>query len=393
MAMPRRRCVVVPLPVSPVERLAASFRQYLHLPDPANLYLLMGAVAANMIEGTPVWVMLVGPPSCGKTELLNSLLGLPRMVEGADIASEAAFLSGTSRRELATDATGGLLRQVGEHGGLILNDFTSILSKSPDKIQTIMAVFREAFSGRWTRHIGAEGGRVLSWTGKLALFGGCTGKIDQHHQVAAELGERWIYWRFAEKDVFAEVMMALSNGRNGWRDDLQAMTRRFFAEVGLCFGKLAPRRDFRDSERVHIFELASLAARCRSGVARDGYTHEIVGAREGELAIRLSTILAQLLIGLDHIGVPETQQWKLLAKVAMDSMPRLRQIAIRTVAARELTVDELKRELACSLSVAKRVVEDLEIHGVFQRATGKCYLTPWANERYRRFIQITPVRA
>lgn len=383
-----RRCIVIPLPVSPVEKLAATFKNYLHLPDPSPLYVLMGAVAANMIEGSPVWLMLIGPPSCGKTELLTSLLSIPYMVEGADISGPAAFLSGTSERDSAADATGGLLRQTGDHGALILNDFTSILSLPGDRLMSIMAVFREAFSGRWTRHIGGEGGRVIRWDGKLGLFAGCTGTIDQRHQVSAELGERWINWRFpAQNDeCFAEVMMALSNGRNGWRMDLQEAVRDFYSKVGLRFGATIPRRDFLDSERVRIYELASLAARCRSGVARDAHNHEIIGARESELAIRLSTVLSQLLIGMDYIGVNSVAQWKLLAKVAMDSMPRLRKMTIESVAASDLTVNDLRTILECSLSVCKRVVEDLEIHGVVYRESGRLHLTPWMAERYHRFL-------
>lgn len=385
--MKQRLALVVSLPVSPIERLAGAFRNHLHLPDPAPLYALMGTVAANMIEGTPVWLMMVGPPSCGKSELLNSLLDMPHMIEGADIAGEAAFLSGSAKREVARDATGGLLRQVGEHGGLVLNDFTSVLSKAPEKISTVMAVFRECFGGRWTRHVGVDGGRALTWTGKLALFAGCTGKIDQHHQISAELGERWVYYRFDERDVFADTMMALSNGRNGWRDDLRAAVNRFFDDLGLQFGTPQTRRAFSNAERVRLYELASLAARCRSGVVRDNYSKEIVDARESELAIRLSTVLAQLLVGLDFIGVQDRTAWRLLAKIAMDSMPRLRKLTVETVARSAPTVEDLRKQLGCSLSVAKRVVEDLEVHEVVLRENTRLYLTPWMRERYSRFCK------
>src|ERR1700741_2407859 len=218
-------CAIIPPPQTPIGPLAVEVRNFLHLPDPSSLYVLYGAVAANMFEGPPCWLMLVGPPSCGKSEILNTLLDIPHMISGADISGEAAFLSGSNRRERASDATGGILRQIGDHGGVVLNDFTSVLSKPTDKFNPIMSVFREAFVGEWTRQIGGEGGRILTWKGRLALFAGVTGRIDQHHQVSAELGERWIYWRYDTEpgsqydDHFAETMMALSSNRvNGWRD-------------------------------------------------------------------------------------------------------------------------------------------------------------------------------
>jgi hypothetical protein len=376
------------MPATPIDRLVACYRNHLHLPDPGPMYVLMGAVAANMIDGVPCWLMLIGPPSCGKSELLNSLLGVPHMVEAADIGGDAAFLSGSSRRDWAPDATGGLLRQVGDHGSIVLNDFTSVLSKPQDKMAGIMAVFRECYGGRWTRSIGGEGGRALTWAGRLGLFAGSTGVIDQHHKISAELGERWIYYRFEERDVFQDVMMALSNSRNGWRDELRGYAVKFFDDLGLGFSRPQKRRDLASPERLRLHDLASLAARCRSSVTRDTYSHEIIGARETELAIRLSATLAQLLIGMDFIGVDAKTIWSLLAKVAMDSMPRLRSMTLQAVSqsSKSVSVDDLHKVLGCSLSVVKRVVEDLEMHKIVERACGRVFLSAWTRERYRRFV-------
>ena len=384
-----QRCQIIPMPVSPIERLASHFRNVLHLPDPGPLYVLMSAVAANMVEGPPIWLMLVGAPSCGKCELLNSLLAVPHMVEAADLASEAAFLSGSAAKDCARDATGGLLRQTGTHGGLILNDFTSVLSKPSEKVSMIMAVLRECYGGRWTRHIGGEGGRAIQWTGKLALLAGCTGRIDQHHQISAELGERWIYYRFEERadEAFAEVMMALSKSRaEGWRETLAEHVRDFFDDLELHFREPVPRRLFTDSERIRIHELATMAVRCRSGVTRDNYSKEIIGARESELAVRLATVLAQLLVGMGIVGVPAKTQWKLLAKVAMDSMPRLRKMVIQAIAQKPRTSEELKAILGCSLSVVKRVVEDLAVHDICQREDNMVVLSDWMAHHYPRLI-------
>ncbi len=382
------KCLVIPLPVSPIERLAAKFRDVLHLPDPSALYVLMGTVAANLMsDGPPVWLMLVGPPSCGKSELLNSLLQVPGLIEGADIASEAAFLSGTSKKDKAADATGGMLCQVGEHGGIILNDFTSVLSKPQDKIAQIMGVLRECFIGRWTRHVGGEGGRELAWTGRLTLLAGCTGRIDNHHQISAELGERWIYWRYDRTgDAFAETMMALSRKVPGWRDILRANVATFFEELGLSYGNILPRRDYTNPERVRIHSLGAMAARCRSGVGRDGYSHEVTAPREQELATRLSTVLGQLLIGMDYIGVPAGTRWRLLTKLALDSMPRLRKMVLEAVVVNHLTVEELRPVLGVGLSVVKRTIEDLEIHGIVRRQMGKVSLTDWMEERCIKYL-------
>ena len=120
-------------PSSPIHCLAAQFQTYLHLPDPTPLYVTMGAMAGNMMTGTPVWLMLIGPPGCGKTEMLKSLLRLG-VEPVSSISGEAALLSGTKRRDMAADASGGLLRTLGTNGVLLLMDFTSVLSKTREAV-------------------------------------------------------------------------------------------------------------------------------------------------------------------------------------------------------------------------------------------------------------------
>jgi len=43
----------------------------LALPDPAGVDVVLATLIANEIEGDALWLMLVGPPSNGKTELLT----------------------------------------------------------------------------------------------------------------------------------------------------------------------------------------------------------------------------------------------------------------------------------------------------------------------------------
>jgi hypothetical protein len=37
---------------------------------------------------------------------------------------------------------------------------------------SLLAALREIYDGAWTRHLGTDGGRKISWSGKLAFLGG-----------------------------------------------------------------------------------------------------------------------------------------------------------------------------------------------------------------------------
>ncbi len=376
---------------SAIESLARRVRDYLHMPDPSIMYAVLGTVAANMMQGEPVWLMLVGPPGSGKSEWLGSVLRVPNMHETRSISGESAFLSATAERDRSEKASGGLLRKVGSHGGLVINDFTTILSMREDDFKKVMSAIRETYSGDWTRDVGSEGGLTLSWHGKIAYLAGCTGTVDQHHAATAILGERWLYYRMEESDGFQRAMQLIRNTRKPeWKDDFMALIAGFLDGQDLRFGVPIERRSLTDVEAVRVIDMAEVAVKCRSAVARDRYTKEVIGAKETELVTRMSGALTQLLVGLDVIGVTEYDRWKLLGRIALDSMPKLRQLVVMA-AWREpggVTLAELKRVMGTSLPTIGRTVEDLAIHGVVhldQSGTDKSrvHLTDWARTQLK----------
>jgi bifunctional DNA primase/polymerase-like protein len=116
-----------PVPPCTIADTLAIFDRWLLLPDPTPIYAMVGAVAANLLPGDPVWLGLIGPPSSAKTELLNSISGLPNVVQAATL-TVAGLLSGTPKKQHTGGAKGGLLRQIGDFGIIALKDFGSVLS-------------------------------------------------------------------------------------------------------------------------------------------------------------------------------------------------------------------------------------------------------------------------
>ena len=91
----------------------AEFRKHLDLSDPGPLLVPLATVAANRIDGDPVWLLQVGPPSSGKTEILQSLTALSD-IHSIGQVTEAGLLSGSSRKDVEPGASGGLLMKIGK---------------------------------------------------------------------------------------------------------------------------------------------------------------------------------------------------------------------------------------------------------------------------------------
>jgi hypothetical protein len=87
------------------------------------IHATLAVAAVNRLDGDPAWLLIVGGPGNAKTETVSAL-GVSSAHVVSTIASEGALLSGTSMGERSSDATGGLLRVIGDGGVLVLKDFT-----------------------------------------------------------------------------------------------------------------------------------------------------------------------------------------------------------------------------------------------------------------------------
>jgi hypothetical protein len=327
---------------------------------------MLGAVAANRLDGDPVWLVLVGPPGGGKSELLGSLSGLEG-VHAVATLTEAALLSGTPKKEHEAAAKGGLLRAIGSSGIIVAKDFGSILSMNRDTRAALLAALREVFDGAWTRHVGTGGGLTLAWTGKVGLIAGCTPTIDRHHGVMGAMGERFILYRLPDVDGNEQARRALAHaGRE------QAMRRDLNQAVASLFRtELAHPQPLDDDDTERLISLSTLVVRCRSSVERDSYTRDVELIPEPEAPTRLVVVLSRLLSGLDAIGADRATAWPIVTKAALDSIPALRRDAITTLHdVDQATTTQIAQAISYPTQTARRALEDLAAHGITNREPG-----------------------
>lgn len=371
----------------PLRECVATFRRWLHMPDPGVLLVTLATVAANRADGDPVWLLVVGPPGSGKTEALATLSTLPD-VHAAATLTEASLLSGTSKRDKASDAKGGLLREVGDFGIIVCKDFGSILSMNRDARAAVLAALREVYDGSWTRHVGTDGGRTLAWSGKVGLLAGCTPAIDSHHAVIGSMGERFVLYRLPPVDAAQQARRALSHvGKE------RAMRQELGAAVSAVLDAVSPSRIVAppaEATIARLVSLASLAVRCRSAVERDGYSREVLLVPEAEAPGRLALVLLRLLNGLRAIGCPAGEAWRLVTKSALDCMPALRRSVLDALMARTgpASTTEIAEAIGYPSITARRALEDLAAHGILVRdvqGQGKADLwhpSDWTREEW-----------
>jgi hypothetical protein len=316
---------------------------------------------------------------------VQSLAGLPG-VRLAAVLTEAALLSGTSKKERAANASGGLLREIGERGTLVLKDFTSILSMNRDTRAALLAALREIFDGRWSRHVGTDGGQTLTWHGKLAVVACCTTAIDRAHAVTATMGERFLLCRLPpdDNDDLAARALAQAGHEHEMRAALTDAVRGLFAN-GLPH---EPRVRTRD-ELKRLVRLSRLVALSRSPVERD-HQGELDLVLDAEAPTRLAKQLERLWAGLDTIGHPDG--WQVVVRVGLDSIPKLRRaVMLQLVADEWRTTTTIAAGVRHPTRTTRRALEELTAHNVCEREAGgeghadKWRLAEWAAQTLNAF--------
>ena len=373
-------------PNTAIHLLAQQVQNYLYFPEPDPLYVVLGTLAGNMMKGNPIWMMLVGSPSSGRTLVLETLEHIEGIHIIGAIKSPSSLISGVSKKDVVKGATGGILRSIGDHGMMVMKDFTSMLSMPREAMAESIGALREIYDGRYSRPLGADGGRVLEWTGKVGFIGACTPELDRHSKAIGDLGERWVYYRYVSDDGedYGKTMKALAN-RNP-----KAMMEELRSRVGSFIGTLNAEwnsqggmdsRELTQREASKVYALAAIVTSVRSGAPRDWGTREINGFAVKEGSARVGTVLGQLYLGLEAIGLAEGERWRIVQKVAMDSAPQLRMAVVLAIRASKtlegyqapITQKAIRSYMGGGIGklTVKETIQVLVLHNVVQRYNAK----------------------
>jgi hypothetical protein len=251
-----------PIDARPLAEVVETFRRSQDLPDPSPVYVPVATVVANHQPGDPLWLVEVGPSGAGKTEGIQSTTAIPHVHEVSTL-TEAALLSGTPVKDRARGARGGLLREVGDFGVLIVKDLGGILTLDRNALPKTLQALRDIYDGHWIRWVGTEGATALEWRGRVGFLAGSTPSIDRHHAIMAALGQRFVFHRLPRIDEAEQSRAALkaegARGRYARRAPRSRRRAVRRAGPGQCAGAASP-----DRSRVRAADRARPAVGARS---------------------------------------------------------------------------------------------------------------------------------
>jgi predicted DNA-binding protein len=345
----------------PVAELLELLATYVHLDDPGHVWFALAVAASAALDGDPLWGMLIGPSSSGKTEAIRAL---DTLAEAIDEVTAPALLSWTHGRKPQPT---GVLTRIGERGLVTVGDFSTVLATSDrGGRDQLFALLRRVYDGQVTRDLG-NAPVPLRWSGRLTLLAACTPAIDNYASHADQLGPRWLYYRLA---AASSAGKRATSRKARLRAGQLASSRRQAAEltgrlVGAAHGKAASVA-LSAAAAEHLDDLAIVCCYGRAVVPRNAYgRREIEGLAIVEEPPRLVAQLMLLARGLLALGLAEPAAVALCRRAALDSMPAVRRGLLQVLAdADEVTVSEAARRVGCHRHVARLALEELAAIGL-----------------------------
>lgn len=339
------------------------------LPDDRVLDLIFAVIINMYVKTDPLWLLLVGSPSSGKSEVIQAFYKVPKVFEISDI-TENSFLSGAN--------TGGdeasFLKQMGPYGAIAMKDFTSVLAYRAEKRENILAQMRHIYDGHMSKKTGRGN---FEWKGKCNLVGGVTEDIYIKEEEGASMGRRTILYQLPPQDRFA--MMAAARKSRGSdaislkRDHIQDVFAEYVVEmVKKLPDTILPHISDDSSHSLQL--LAEFSTIARTPVTRDRFSRDITFIHSPEMPVRVSEQFHTFAETLQFMygGVLPRAMEEPLWKIAFDSIPKIRRNLLELMSTyNRITTKGAALRLSFSTLTARRALEDLNAIHIIDRISGE----------------------
>lgn len=320
-------------PIESLEDLNAAYRELFHLEDDCVLPLLAATVInAKCPTLRHAWLYLVGPASGGKSSLLAAF-GRVTFSEYISDFTVNTLLSGAR-------AAGGqetsLLKRLGSNFVVIMKDFTTILSKSPETQDALMGQLREVYDGYLRKETGH--GLTIEWgssrkPNRSVFIMASTEAIHKVQERFSEMGSRGINYVLKDADRTAMTLVAMRKDRqfDARIAELQDRVAGYISAQVKALPADFP--DLPDDLLMRVAAAAEFVTRARSVVLRD-YRGEKSLALSSEMPARVATQLQSIAKLLIHLNGGEMAEWieRTVMKCALDCIPKQSLLVLRCMA-------------------------------------------------------------
>lgn len=359
-----------------LEELKERVRKYIYLEDEAMLEVFLAANIANRLKlGNPVWLLLVGPSSSGKTQLIRPLaLSDERFIHSVDELTENTFLSG-AQGKVGEEMS--LLKRIGSHGILAISDLTVLFSMNSETLHAILGKLRAIYDGELSKSTGNKS-QIVKWKGYLGVIGASTPSIYAGFEQVSDMGERFLCYRMHPYNETEAAWLALTRGKHGREmdEDIAEVFREYIKKTVTLAGSdesplgRADRIVLTDDIKRELIRYALFAERLRTQTAIDRFTKDIeripIPAMPARTVQQLSCIAKALFIMKGELSEKDMHT---LAWIGWSLANEEKRAVLGIIAKYITTVTEttIANTLGLETHVTRSILQSLAASGVIKR--------------------------
>jgi hypothetical protein len=355
----------------------------IHYPTPQEQQLvefcMLPAISLKW-QSKPLWCMVVGPPSSGKTLHIELMKNWNDAVFVSSITKNSlisGYREDSSKDDDAPDPS--LLPEL-DGKVMVLKDLTCLLEGPKDDLHAVMGQLRDVYDGEISKAFGNIG--LQSHKSRFNMLIAVTPAIDSYHSVGQQLGERFIYRRETCTNRLKITQTAVKNllTNKSQTNELAELERQFIQFIQELPLVTVSELHWDDEMFNRITIGADFAALVRSHVARErgGYDPQSlalpeVGARFG---LQISQCIAGYCIA-NGIDTPGDDAWNFGgARVLRDTLPMPICALLYTLWSKHYEcvnttggiplfgLEQLGRDTRLGTKSVRSILLDLELHGL-----------------------------
>lgn len=210
-----------------LHELKQEVEKYQYLEDTNIIDIALASIIATRLKlGDPIWLIIIGASSGGKSQILRPLsLTDEKFLHRVDDLTENTFLSGMNVGKDKGEPS--LLHRIGALGMIVMSDLTVLFSKNSESKNAILSQFRMIYDGEMVKFSGTSD-KSIKWKGYLGVLAGSTPSIYGHFEEVADMGERFVYYRMKDYDPEKATRLAMS--RKVYGKDLDEKLSTLYGE-------------------------------------------------------------------------------------------------------------------------------------------------------------------
>lgn len=288
-----------------LHELKQEIQKYQYFEDTSIINIALASVIATRLQlKSPVWLIIIGASSGGKSQILRPLsLTDKDFLHRVDDLTENTFLSGMQGQDSS------LLTKIGELGMLVVSDLTVLFSKNSESKNAILSQFRMIYDGEMIKYVGTKP-EPLRWYGSLGVLAGSTPSIYTHFEEVADMGERFIYYRMKDFDAEKATRLAINSKVHGHELDkvISDLYKTYIKDVVKKADKGSA--EVSDEVKERIIRISLLAEKIRTPV-HTNWQNKIDKIPVSAMPMRIAKQLSGLATSLSIMQHHETGSYEL----------------------------------------------------------------------------------